>query len=167
MGIDQLQGERIETDTVDGQVAPTRGGGEVELGVGLDDEAAVAGSRIAVAARQGEVDLEPLDSQYPEDAPDRDDRAEPGQDPLEGVQIEAIDLDVGVLGLDPEQTVAHPASDHQSASARLGDGRHEGGGGHADEGDAFGSAGQLCPAGGGRRKRREPGGAATEPGAPG
>jgi hypothetical protein len=71
--VDELAREGVDRDRVDREVAPGRGVGVAEAGVGLDREAAVAGAGLRLAAREAEVVLGAVraaDLDHPEAAPD-------------------------------------------------------------------------------------------------
>ncbi len=121
MGIEDLAAQGIKAHAVDGEVPAPRGFGKVELGIGLDQESAMARRHLAVAAGEGEIHVDAFDPEHPEGAPHRNHPAELRQHRLQFGGRQAVDLHVQILGLDAEQVVAHVAADHQGPAAGFGD----------------------------------------------
>ena len=99
-----------------------RGLGEVEAGVRGHVEAAVTGTALAVAAREGEVDVDAADAEHTERATNRMHVAESREKGFEPCPAEAEHLDVDVLGAQPEKMVSHPAAHDDGPAARIADG---------------------------------------------
>ena len=105
--------QRVVGDGVDGEVTPRSRFGLGQGGIGGDRKAAVASAGLGFTARQAEIifgALEP-DLQHAEAAPDEVDRPERSQRPAHRLVVEAIDLEVKILGLKAEEPVAHAAAD--------------------------------------------------------
>jgi hypothetical protein len=115
--IEVLEGQRIETDSVHREVAPSRRFGEAHPGVVRDVESRMAGTDLAIAPGKREVDVEAL---YPKDAeglPDMDHFSESREESFEVLEGEPEDLDVEILGFDAEEPIANVPADDEGASA--------------------------------------------------
>ena len=116
-GVDDLVGEGVAGHAVDGEVAPPRRALEVEVGIARHREAAMPRCDLAVAARQREVRIDVGEAQHPEALSHAQHATERPEKGFQRGQLEPEDLDIGVLGIEPEEAVAHMAADEQGPPA--------------------------------------------------
>ena len=122
MRVQHFGGERIDPDAVHREVATQRGLREIQRRIRRHVEAAVPGTALAVAPRQGEVRVDVLDPEHAEGTPDRVHLAEAREEGFEPCNVEAEHLDVDVLGAHSKEVVTHPAAHDDGPSARVTDG---------------------------------------------
>ena len=115
-------GQRIPGDRVDGEIAAAGGLLDRHRRVAGDVEPAVTATGLRFAAGKRHVDIAALvDLKALAHRFDATERLE--QVPEAG-RVEAVDLEIDVLGVAPHQAVADPAADDQRASTRV---AHRGG----------------------------------------
>lgn len=120
-GVDELAGERVAEDGVDGEVAAGGRLGVGEVRVGGDGEVAVPGAQPRLAAGQGHVDVKAVELDDAEGGADLVKAVVGGEKRTEDVGLQVVDLDVDVLGGASQQGVAHTAANQKGTAARRAD----------------------------------------------
>jgi hypothetical protein len=105
---------------VGGEVAPARRLLHAHRRIASDDEAAMATPALRFTAGERHVDVAALEDL--EALADRLDATEPLEEHAQIVGCDAEDLDVDILRVAAEESIAHPSAHHQRAPASVSDG---------------------------------------------
>ena len=113
--IEVFTGQRIESNGVDGEVAPSCGFRERHLGVAFDGEPAMFPAGLRIPPRQRDVDIADLvDGKA---LADDVDAAEAGEEVAQLAGGNAEHLEIDVLRDATHEAIAHPSTDDQCSSA--------------------------------------------------